>query len=338
MDTDLNSEFLLSVDDPNGLARFLGRNNYLHEGEKLEHLEVAGEGNMNMVVRALTDQRSFILKQSLPWVHKFPMVKAPRERILTEFEFYETVRANEEIRKLTPEMYWLNKPSFLLCMEDFGRSQDFTYLYKKGQNLEKGEMADLAQVVSELHFRFKYDTKDVGIPNLEMRKLNHAHIFNLPLNAGNGFNLDGVISGLQSATDKFRNDEKLKNCANELGEVYLSDSGTRLLHGDYYPGSWLKTSKGFRMIDPEFCFKGPAEFELGVAMAHLKMAQQAESILKNLFVYYHFDSKFDGSLFSRFAGMEIIRRLLGLAQLPLELDLRERLELLDEAYELVLNG
>ena len=34
----------------------------------------------------------------------------------------------------------------------------------------------------------------------------------------------------------------------------------------------------------------------------------------------------------------MIRRILGLAQLPLELDLKERLELLDEAYELVING
>ena len=62
------------------------------------------------------------------------------------------------------------------------------------------------------------------------------------------------------------------------------------------------------------------------------------SDLKDLFVYYHFDGRFDGSLMSKFAGIEIIRRLIGLAQLPLELSLEERLELLDSAYELVVNG
>ena len=338
MSVDLNSNFLLDVKNPNGLESFLGKNDYLNDGEKLEHVEVAGDGNMNMVLRVITNQRAFILKQSLQWVHRFPMVKAPRERILTEFEFYQTVRQNEAIRKLTPEMYWLNETNFLLCMEDFGRSQDFMHLYKKGGNLEKGEMADMARCVSELHFNFKFESDDTGMPNKQMRQLNHSHIFDFPLNQDNGFDLDGVMSGLQAATDKFRTDEKLKKCAEELGEIYMADSGTRLLHGDYYPGSWLKTPNGFRMIDPEFCFKGPAEFELGVAMAHLKMAQQSDRLLKDLFVYYHFDSKFDGSLFSKFAGIEIIRRLLGLAQLPLELDLKERLALLDEAYELVLNG
>jgi 5-methylthioribose kinase len=119
---------------------------------------------------------------------------------------------------------------------------------------------------------------------------------------------------------------------------YLRPTGPKLLHGDYYPGSWLRTSKGFRMIDPEFAFFGLPEFELGVAVAHLKMAQQPDSLIKDLFVYYHFDSRFDGSLFSQFTGMEMIRRIIGLAQLPLQLDMNERLELLDEAYELVMNG
>jgi 5-methylthioribose kinase len=338
MSVKLNSEFLLDVKNLVGLEGYLRSNDRLNEGERLENLEVAGEGNMNMVLRAITNHRSFILKQSLAWVHRFPMIKAPRERVLTEFEFYQTVQQNEEIKKLTPEMYWLDRSNFLLCMEDFGQSQDFMHLYKKDENLEKSEMADIARVVSELHFRFKFEPNEAGIENMEMRKLNHEHIFDLPLNDSNGFNLDGVQPGLQSATDKFRKDEKLKSCARELGEIYLSSTGTRLLHGDYYPGSWLKTPNGFRMIDPEFCFKGPAEFELGVSVAHLKMAQQSESLLKDLFVYYHFDSKFDGSLFSNFAGMEMIRRMLGLAQLPLDLDLKERLELLDEAYELVING
>lgn len=338
MNASLTSQFQLDVNNPKGLEQYLAESNHLLEGEALENLEVAGDGNMNMVLRAITNQRSLILKQSLPWVHRFPLVKAPQERILTEYDFYQTVRQNESIKNLTPEMYWIDKQNFLLCMEDFGKSQDFMHLYRKEENLEKGEMADMARVVSELHFGFKFQPEQEGMANMLMRELNHKHIFDLPLSKSSGFDLDAVILGLQDATVKFRNDENLRVRALELGEIYLTDTGTRLLHGDYYPGSWLKTPKGFRMIDPEFCFKGPAEFELGVAVAHLKMAQQSESLLKDLFVYYHFDSKFDGSLFSKFAGMEIIRRLLGLAQLPLELDINERLELLDEAYELVING
>ncbi|MBI1289079.1 MAG: phosphotransferase [Flavobacteriales bacterium] len=332
------ADFLLEVNDISGLGTYLSERGRLAEGEKLTHIGLAGEGNMNVVLRVFTDQRSFILKQSRPWVNKYPSVAAPSDRILTEYHFYEVVRKNEVIREYTPEIFWFDEKNFILCMEDFGPSNDFTSIYRKDTDLQKSEMADIARVVSELHFNFKDLQESERITNRKLRVLNHQHIFELPLQAKNGFDLDGVVLGLQSATAKFRNDEKLKKYAAELGGIYLADDGTRLLHGDYYPGSWLKTDNGFRMIDPEFCFTGPAEFELGVCVAHLKMAQQSDSLIKDLFVYYHFDSRFDGSLFSKFSGMEIMRRLIGLAQLPLELNLKERLSLLDEAYELVVNG
>jgi len=56
--------------------------------------------------------------------------------------------------------------------------------------------------------------------------------------------------------------------AKELGDLYLSD-GPTLLHGDFYPGSWLRTTQGIRIIDPEFAFTGAAEFDVGVFAAHL---------------------------------------------------------------------
>lgn len=330
--------FVIEPDRVDTVRKYLAVNQRLQTGELLEKLEVAGEGNMNVVLRVVTNYRSFILKQPRPWVRKFPSVSAPVSRILVENEFYQIVRQNEVLRKYTPEIFWFDTKNLILCLEDFGKASDFTSIYKKDGELEKTEMADIARVVSELHFNFKDRPEDARVRNTELRQLNHAHIFKLPLAADNGFDLDSVQRGLQAATDKFRKDETLKNHANELGEIYLSDTGTRLLHGDYYPGSWLNTENGFRLIDPEFCFTGPAEFELAVCVAHLKMAKQPDSLIKDMFVYYHFDSRFDGSLFSKFSGMEMIRRLIGLAQLPLELELNERLELLDEAYELVING
>jgi 5-methylthioribose kinase len=199
-------------------------------------------------------------------------------------------------------------------------------------------MADIAKVVSELHFNFKDWSPETVITNTSLRRLNHHHIFEFPLQLDNGFDLDDVQLGLKDATKKIRSDNKLKSFANDLGDVYLAANGERLLHGDYYPGSWLKTDQGFRMIDPEFCYTGKPEFELGVVIAHLKMAQQPDSLIKDMFVYYHFDRQFDGSLFTKFAGIEVIRRILGLAQLPLDLTLKERLDLLDQAYEWVING
>ncbi|MFM1877082.1 MAG: hypothetical protein RL266_2819 [Bacteroidota bacterium] len=325
----------LALNGAFAVDRYLHSRNFLEEGEQVEAIGKAGEGNMNLVLRVQTNTRSVILKKSLPWVNKFPSIAAPVERIEYENLFYETVRKNKVICHFTPEVYFFDKLNHILCLEDFGPANDFTNIYQKGVDLGKQDVADMARVVSELHFNVKVGKELKPIVNRELRMLNHQHIFELPLSASNGFDLDSILPGLMSGTQKLRNDAKLKQHALDLGQVYLKAEGPSLLHGDYYPGSWLKTNNGFRMIDPEFCFTGRAEFELGVAVANMKMAQQRDSITKDLFVYYHFDSRFDGGLFSQFAGMEIIRRLIGLAQLPLDLTLKERLDLLDEAYELV---
>lgn len=330
--------YLLNVDEPSRVNAFLKSVGFYNQGEVLENVSVAGDGNMNVVLRATTNQRSFILKQSRPYVNKYPTVEAPFDRIVREHRFYEIVRENSVLRDYTPEVYFFNRPNYILCLQDFGNANDFSNIYQKEVEISKPDMADIAKAVSELHFAFKDVDSSQRVINSELHKLNHQHIFELPVKESNGFDLNMVCPGLQNRTSRFRTDKPLGKMSKELGQMYLSDKGTRLLHGDYYPGSWLNTKDGFKMIDPEFCFTGLPEYELAVAIAHLKMAQQSDSVIKDLFVYYHFDNKFDGSLFSKFAGMEIIRRIIGLAQLPLDLSLGERLSLLDEAYELVLNG
>ena len=95
-----------------------------------------------------------------------------------------------------------------------------------------------------------------------------------------------------------RQDTPLKNAAIQLGKRYLSE-GTSLLHGDYYPGSWLKTKTGLRIIDPEFCFFGPKEYDLGVLRAHLKMAEQPISYLIDFWKHYP-ESDVNSSLVDQF--------------------------------------
>ena len=118
----------------------------------------------------------------------------------------------------------------------------------------------------------------------------------------------------------------MKAAVSELGNLYLETSKT-LIHGDYYPGSWLKVPAGVKVIDPEFSFMGRAEFDLGVLMAHLKMSQN-ETLINEALSYYHRPNGFDESMMWGFAGTEILRRLLGLAQLPLSMSLTEKEELM----------
>jgi 5-methylthioribose kinase len=146
----------------------------------------------------------------------------------------------------------------------------------------------------------------------------------------NGFDLDTVQPGLQQLAMRYKTDELLKQSVHRLGEVYLAD-GSTLLHGDYYPGSWLRTDTGPKIIDPEFCFYGPPEYDLGVLIAHLLMANQPVSITGQILATYSETASLDDGLRQQFTALEVMRRLIGLAQLPLQLSLDQKENLLQNA-------
>ena len=168
--------------------------------------------------------------------------------------------------------------------------------------------------------------------NLELRQLNHQHIFVLPFLEDNGFDLDSIQPGLQELAKPIKEDEALKQIISQLGEIYLA-AGTVLLHGDYYPGSWLQADENIYVIDPEFCFAGFAEFDLGVMAAHLIMATQDPTLLDQILEGYTLPK--DSNLVRQVAGTEILRRIIGLAQLPLERSLEEKASLLELAQKCI---
>jgi 5-methylthioribose kinase len=165
-----------------------------------------------------------------------------------------------------------------------------------------------------------------------MRKLNHEHIFHFPFQKNNGLHLNSIQKGLAEVAAPYQQDDFLKRKISRMGEIYLSQ-GRSLLHGDFYPGSWLKTDQGIKMIDPEFAFQGPPEFDLGVMFAHMLMAQQGTATLRHVWLKYDAPIDFDQGLLSAFAGVEIMRRVIGIAQLPLNLSIAEKINLMASAWE-----
>ncbi|MEM7375673.1 MAG: phosphotransferase, partial [Bacteroidota bacterium] len=127
----------------------------------------------------------------------------------------------------------------------------------------------------------------------------------------------------------------LKAAITGLGKLYLSE-GPVLIHGDFYPGSWLRTENGLKVIDAEFSFRGYAEFDLGVFAAHMALASQGEEVTSELLERYAAGANFDERLMRGFAGTEILRRLLGVAQLPLVLGLEQKQELMVKAAKWIM--
>ena len=320
----------------NSLESYLKGKAWLQLNEKITALEVPGAGNMNFTIRIKTQKRSFIIKQSRDYVEKYPQVPAPAERALREAEFYELVSKEERLCQHMPKLIGVDKENHVLKLEDLGNGADYTFLYREAELIDEGELEQLMTFIAKLHNRINTSKTEARLPNRAMRQLNHEHIFIYPYLENNGLDLDDVCPGLQAVAESFKTDNSLIENVKKLGDRYLRD-GTTLLHGDYFPGSWLKTDEGIKIIDPEFCFFGEAEFEIGVTLAHLKMANQPDELVQKALTFYKDLSSLDESLCFRFMAVEILRRMLGLAQLPLSLDLQKRKDLLEEARAILIN-
>ena len=322
------------------LQDYLRRRGWLDTQELISSVEKPGEGNMNYTLRVITPNRTLIVKQSRGYVEKYPTIAAPANRAVIEGWFYQKTQSIPTLASQMPQLLGVDEENNILVLEDLGAATDFSFLYQPCRQLSEADALALTNYLSDLHSQFTTRTPDLAFANRAMRALNHEHIINYPFLEDNGFDLNTVQPGLQELAMPYKRNAALKMTVQQLGEVYLTDDhpdkSVTLLHGDYYPGSWLRTASDIKIIDPEFCFYGPAEFDLGVMMAHLIMAEQPPTVLNAVAANYQKTAGFDEQLRQRFTGVEIMRRLIGLAQLPLPLSLDKKRELLGEAYSLLI--
>lgn len=327
--------FILKANEPKELAAYLYQQKWLKDGENIVSVSKPGEGNMNCVLRIETATRSFILKQSRGYVEKYPQVLAPENRVLTEAAFYQKIASTKEVQDIMPTLLGIDAVNNLIALEDLGKSNDYTVLYDLKEKIPEEELLQLVHYINSLHQSFEKKVVDEELANAAMKALNYEHLFEYPFKEDNGFDLDLVQVGLQVVAMPYKKDAELKEKMERLGSLYLS-KGKYLLHGDFYPGSWLKTSDGIKVIDPEFCFYGLREFDLGVLLAHLYMTQQQESTIVFVKENYSSFDELNTTILNGFIGIEIMRRIIGLAQLPLKMDLKTKVDLLAFARELIL--
>lgn len=326
----------LLVDRRAEVEAHLRRLGWIEADEPLLELAKAGEGNMNRTLRARLPGRTLILKQAVPFVAKYPDIPAPVDRLDAEAAFYRAIAGHDALRRHTPALLGEDRAEHLLYLEDLGEAADLTRWYADGPHADDDALvATLIDWLGELH---GLNATSVDFPaNLAMRRLNHTHIFEVPFDSGNGVPLSGVLGSQQARLGR---DEALLSKARELGARYLAepDGHAVLLHGDFYPGSWLEQTDGrVAVIDPEFGFVGPPEFDLGVLHAHMTFAGFQEDAIDTHLDRYRAPAGFDADLARAYAGIEIIRRLLGVAQLPLTADDDTRAGWITEARRMMLS-
>jgi len=327
--------FFLDGHHLESLSDYLQSRGWLLQSERVVAAAHAGEGNMNYTLRVRTSDRSIIVKQARPWVEKYPHIPAPWDRALIEGRFYQLIGTRPALAQCMPRLLGFDPEAHVLMLEDLGETQDCTGLYR-GDTLSSERLKELLQYLVDLHLTFQnYEAKS-SFANQPMRKLNHAHLFVIPLQKDNGLNLDSITPGLEAEAAKLRTDEPYTMTIVELGKRYLG-TGEALLHGDYFPGSWLRIGSGIKIIDPEFSFFGPPEFDVGVFIAHLYLAHQPDALVRQSLADYQTAAPLNRRLTRQFAGMEIMRRLIGVAQLPLASGLELKADLLALSRSLVMS-
>jgi 5-methylthioribose kinase len=329
----------LDVNALPAIEKILRLQGILEGAARVVRAEKAGQGNMNLTLRVFiegAEVRSLIVKQSRPWVEKYDSIAAPWERAKMEAAFYDRVQAIYEVESRMPRFLGFDREARALVLEDLGNARDFTEIYTS-RFIEPRTLVELAGYLKSLHDATRGQA-DPRLDNLEMRQLNHAHMYHIPLASPPAVDLDGIERGLADAARTLREDSTYRSHVRSLAEAYLEPDGACLLHGDFFPGSWLAapTNKGsgtfsepfegssgaekvpdpfsVRVIDPEFCFFGDPLFDVGVCVGHLALAQIEKSIARMFIDAY---GPIDHEMVARIAANEVMRRLIGVAQLPL---------------------
>jgi 5-methylthioribose kinase len=328
-----NGPWLLNGTDRVDVERYLLSRGMLAPDAMPIAIARAGAGNMNLALRVTTrDGRSFILKQGRPWVEKYAHIPAPFERTIVEAAFYSAVQSEPGVARRMPSVFHVDADNHVLLLEDIGAGGDFTSIYDDGA-VTDDTVAALLDWLQQLS-RVSVPVEGRAVfSNRAMRALNHEHMFVFPLRDSNGLDLDGITAGLAGEARSLATDRAYADAVAVLGLGYLCD-GVTLVHGDYFPGSWLKAADGLRVIDPEFCFLGDPEFDCGILAAHLMMAPCGPDVLE-LVVASATERHLDLSRVAAYAGVEIMRRLIGVAQLPLSYDIDRKRSLLRLSRQLV---
>ena len=325
----------LEADDRAGVERYAVGRGLVGPDRLPIAVTRAGNGNMNVTLRLTpAGGPAFILKQARPWVAKYRDIAAPFERTLVEAAFYEAVRADPFVCGQMPSLLAVDTDNHVLALEEVDGPGDLTSIYA-GRELTASTLDQLLLWLERLADVAVTVEQRAIFENREMRRLNHEHMFWFPLDPANSLDLDAITPGLKEAARALLDDRRYRDAVTALGRRYLAD-GSTLVHGDFFPGSWLQTEdEGVRVIDPEFCFLGDAEFDIGILAGHALLAGAGAGRIEQIAASVA-ARRLDAARVAGYAGVEIMRRLIGVAQLPLPYGLDRKRALLRQSRDLVL--
>jgi 5-methylthioribose kinase len=308
----------LRLEDSN-LPDFLRDLGFLGHDESVS-IEKAGDGNINWVRRArLADGRSWIVKQARPALERFPEYRVDTRRIVYEARWTELARAHDD-EHICPEILHFSESERVLILEDLGSAERLDTRLARGGFDAGPTGASLARLLGRVHAATADADLTGRFDNDEMRRLHGDHIFLLPF-GDEPFPLDPEVE----ARSRALREPGFRAIAAAAYRRYLEPRGA-LVHGDVQAGNVLLPPTGPKLIDAEIAHIGDPAFDVGTLIAHLLLpavaARRANAAVPAVQATWNAYVETAGpahprfSDVARYAGLEILRRTVGAARVP----------------------
>ncbi|TFE72054.1 methylthioribose kinase [Methylacidiphilum caldifontis] len=296
--------FLLEEQLPK-IEIYLKKIHFLGPKETILSLSTCPAPCIDKSIRVITSQRTFILKQSRPWIECCPSSRAPLSRIFKEAEFYTICSKDSFLKAYVPSLLFVDSTNYLLILSDIGE-KNFPAIDEN--NLFSIEELDLLlEFLSYLHHTFYKKKLIVRFENQAMRKYHWRNLFITSMKAKKTALNSKDDETIYELKRKFLADWNFYSAMKHAGFQYL-DQGPTLIHGNFLPSSWIRTETGVGIINFESMICGRPEIDLGLLLAHLLLLGLTEHFLHALNHYKQL-MVFDTDFAFRIAGVEIFRQV-----------------------------
>lgn len=305
------------------------------------HIKEIGDGNLNTVYRVsdiTRPEHSLVLKHAPPYIKILgPDYPLSVERLTYESRALDVY--NRLVRGTVPVQYSFDADVAVIAMEDLRDARVLRDDLIAG-TVDIAIPEQIGRFMAVVHSQTYLDNLDSGtaqrckqqFANTTMQSITADYVFTFPYT---DHETNFWTPGLEPDVQQLKTDKGFLERAAHLKQVFLT-AQQGVTHGDLHTGSVLVQGDTAKVIDAEFAFYGPIGFDLGLFWANYLLsyfshqdALRVQSALKMAIVqtWHAYTAEFkmiDADLKVKvlqnifhdavgFAGLEILRRLIGAA-------------------------
>ncbi len=313
----------------------------MFEPDTAFHIEEIGDGNLNTVYRvsdATHPERSLVLKHAPPYIKILgPDYPLSPERLT--YESRALAVCNRLVSGTVPVQYSFDAEAAVIAMEDLRDARVLRDDLIAG-TVDIAIPEQIGRFMAVVHSQTYVDNFDSQtaqhykqqFANTTMQSITADYVFTFPYTE---HETNFWTPGLEPDVRRLKADTDFLQRAAHLKQVFLT-AQQGVTHGDLHTGSVLVQGDTAKVIDAEFAFYGPIGFDLGLYWANYLLSYfshqdtlSVQSALKTAIVqtWRTYTAEFkmaDAELKAEtlqnvfsdavgFAGLEILRRLIGAA-------------------------